>query len=196
MANVFVGIKLKIISIYLNPSLPLPTMELESLFTDYNHNTLILGDFNAHSTLWGSAITLSKGVIIENIITRSNMILLNDGSPTHLSTRSADIAPLSFWNTDNQLCDKANWQRFQQQLCNINLQTDSSTNVNKEIAKLQKVIINAANSSMPHQKNSKNSKYTYWYSPELNDLRNKKTKTILYIQKSPIDGKQNSLQKS
>lgn len=107
-------IKIKLISLYLNPSEPLPLTVLSTMLTCNNQNTIILGDFNAHSRLWGSPNTNHRGSLIENILTNSNLILLNDGRPTHFSTRSIfthidltfispDLAPITTWNINNYL---------------------------------------------------------------------------------------------
>ena len=43
-------IKIKIISLYLNPSEPLPSAELSSILSCNSPNTIVLGDFNSHSS--------------------------------------------------------------------------------------------------------------------------------------------------
>lgn len=112
--DIGLGSKVKIISLYLNPSEPLPITELTTIFTNFNTRTIILGDFNSHSTLWGSTHTNQRGLAIENLLTNSNFVILNDGSPTHLSTRStlthidlslvsADLVPYVTWNIDSHL---------------------------------------------------------------------------------------------
>lgn len=224
-AEVFIGFKLKITSVYLNPSDPIPTTELSHFFKNNCQRTIILVDFNAHSTLWGSPTTTSRGLLIENLINDSNMTLLNDGNPTHFSTRStfthvdlsftsADLTPFSSWNIDTQLngsdhfpihirieqpnfaatntaniqtrynIDKADWKKFQEILSNIVI-SDISTNINKEAARLQKIIKSATNNSIPIYVNNKRKKYTYWWNNELQILRDSKQRLFNTFKKHP-----------
>uniref|UniRef100_A0A1B0GPH6 Endonuclease/exonuclease/phosphatase domain-containing protein n=1 Tax=Phlebotomus papatasi TaxID=29031 RepID=A0A1B0GPH6_PHLPP len=46
---------------------------------------VIGGDFNAHSELWGSLVTNSRGNSLQNWIEASNLVVLNDGRPTRLA---------------------------------------------------------------------------------------------------------------
>ncbi|GBP06353.1 RNA-directed DNA polymerase from mobile element jockey [Eumeta japonica] len=75
---------------------------------------LISGDFNSWSTLWGSAETNSRGKILENFILNEDLIILNNGSPTHFTTHktfthiditlcSSQLAPLCAWKTLHDL---------------------------------------------------------------------------------------------
>lgn len=45
-------------------------------------STLVLGDFNAHNTIWGSKSTDSKGRVIEQFYQQFNLTILNNGKPT------------------------------------------------------------------------------------------------------------------
>jgi len=45
---------------------------------------LLLGDFNAHSTLWGCCKTDLRGKMIEDLLLKHNLSILNDGSNTYL----------------------------------------------------------------------------------------------------------------
>ena len=44
---------------------------------------VILGDFNAHSPLWGSPDTNQRGQIIEDIITGNSLCIVNNGENTY-----------------------------------------------------------------------------------------------------------------
>ena len=73
-------------------------------------NTLITGDFNAHSPLWYSPITDQRGETIEHILTSSNHAILNLDKPTRLPNNpnqqptSPDISTIS-----NNLLSKTSW---------------------------------------------------------------------------------------
>ena len=59
---------------------------------------IIVGDFNAHNTIWGSNNIDQRGKILEQIIINENIIFLNNSSPTHLN-----IANGTFSNIDISL---------------------------------------------------------------------------------------------
>ena len=42
------------------------------------------GDFNAHNTLWGGMQCDKRGKVIEDIIEKNNLCVLNDGSQTFI----------------------------------------------------------------------------------------------------------------
>ena len=46
-------------------------------------NSLFLGDFNAHISLWGSPDTNPRGQIIEDFITNNCLCILNNGDNTY-----------------------------------------------------------------------------------------------------------------
>jgi len=84
--------------------------------TLYNNQTpsLILGDFNGWHPAWGSPKTNSRGKTIQQFIDNTQLILLNDKSPTHFSTHntythidlllcSATLAPHAKWEILNDL---------------------------------------------------------------------------------------------
>ena len=58
---------------------------------------LLLRDFNAHSTLWGSSKTDVRGKLVEDLLLKHNLSLLNDGSHTYLhpATGSSSAIDLS-----------------------------------------------------------------------------------------------------
>jgi len=73
-----------------------------------------VGDFNAWSPLWGSSSHNSRGFQIEEVINKSTLTLLNDGSATHHSTHnsftaidltlaSASLFPFCKWSVKDSL---------------------------------------------------------------------------------------------
>lgn len=102
--EVDIGYKLTIVNCYIPPHQNFTTRELTNILNIFHTPIILLGDFNAWSPLWGSPSTNTRGQIIEDIILSHNLIVLNDGSPTHFSTHktfshpdiilsSASIAP-------------------------------------------------------------------------------------------------------
>lgn len=87
-----------ICSIYLPPnSLPHPN-ELENLIKSLPAPFILTGDFNAHNPLWNGTYTNHLGRIVEGIL--DEVSLLNDGTPTHFSSRQG-----TFSHIDLTLCD-------------------------------------------------------------------------------------------
>ena len=102
----------KINNVYLPPSKDLKYEELECLFN--TPNTITVGDFNGKSPLWGNTNKDRRGGIIEQLLDNHNMVLLNNGDPTHfsihgqsaldLSLCSPELALFSSWEVDDQTC--------------------------------------------------------------------------------------------
>lgn len=77
---------LTLVSIYINPRIQaaeltagLSTLEIE---TARYTKLLIGGDFNSHNTVWGCDTTNTKGNLVWDFISSSNLMLLNNGSMT------------------------------------------------------------------------------------------------------------------
>lgn len=77
---------LTLVSVYINPRIRAPDLEvgLNTLEVETARYTKILvgGDFNAHNTLWGCDTTSNKGKVIWDFISRTSLMLLNNGSKT------------------------------------------------------------------------------------------------------------------
>ena len=74
---------LKIIAIYHKPQEPADESTYGNIFNK-EENKIILGDLNAHSTLWHSKNTTGRGKIIEKLIEENDLIALNDNTPTYI----------------------------------------------------------------------------------------------------------------
>ena len=83
-------------SVYLPPGEPFSLKQLMDLHNQLPTPFLILGDFNAHSPLWGKQTQDPKGKIVEDFILQTNTCILNNTSPTYLipqtlKTTSVDL---------------------------------------------------------------------------------------------------------
>ena len=76
-------------SIYVSPSVTVTELQFNNLIKQFKHPYLLLGDFNAHSPLWGTQYQNSSiqwgncsqnntGKVIEKIIDNHDLILLNN----------------------------------------------------------------------------------------------------------------------
>lgn len=78
--------------VYLEPHLGITMHELEDLLEQLPKPYLIVGDFNAHSSFWGSDKTDTRGQVIEDLILSNNLCLLNTGKPTYCSPSSGKMS--------------------------------------------------------------------------------------------------------
>jgi len=104
-----------ICSIYLSPSIACNITELKDLIRQLPPPVLLPGDFNAHSQQWGYNKSSTRGKMVEDFLLKSNLSLLNSGSPTYLhpATPSFSAIDLSIahpalyldfcWKTDSDL---------------------------------------------------------------------------------------------
>ena len=59
------------------------TITIENLIAQLPPPILLLGDFNSHSTLWGCSKTDLRGKMIEDLLLKHNLSILNNGSTTY-----------------------------------------------------------------------------------------------------------------
>jgi len=78
-------------SIYLPPSLKLNSSDLYDLITQLPPPVLLLGDYNAHSSLWGCPKTDIRG---KHLLHKHNLCLLNDGSSTYMHAATASVSAI------------------------------------------------------------------------------------------------------
>ena len=83
-ARVSLARTVTICSLYLPPSSAFTLQDLEMLVAQLPSPFILLGDFNAHSDLWGDQSLDRAGATIENLLNRGSLCLLNDGSPTYI----------------------------------------------------------------------------------------------------------------
>ena len=73
-----------------------------------SQNIFLLGDFNAHSALFGGTKTNEAGKDLEEIIDENNLIVLNDRSGTHIK-QNGELSAIDITITNPQLSAKCNW---------------------------------------------------------------------------------------
>ena len=93
--------KFTIVSLYIPPQQQFSSSQINYILSLITTPIILIGDVNAWSLLWGSASTNIRGQILEDIILCSDLIVLNDGSPTHFSTHK------TFSNIDITLCSSS-----------------------------------------------------------------------------------------
>ena len=79
---------LKIYNVYLPPGHNINKEDLQKIFI--NKRTIMVGDFNAHNKSWGCTKNNSRGNIIEEIIAKLNMVVLNTGQATFIKSNQSN----------------------------------------------------------------------------------------------------------
>ena len=72
-------------------------------------SAIVLGDFNAHSTLFGSLTTDARGRQLEDDIEASAFVLLNTGTPTFVSNATGTTSHLDVAMASAPLARKCTW---------------------------------------------------------------------------------------
>ena len=95
-ARVSVGTKVyTFCNLYLSPSKTYSKASIENLLDQLPRPAVMMGDFNAHNPLWGSATSNQLGIDLEEIFSLRNLCVLNDGAITRLhyngTTTSIDL---------------------------------------------------------------------------------------------------------
>ena len=97
-------------SVYLPPSSPIDIKKVDNLIYQLPKPFILMGDFNSHHTLWGCTNTNDKGRIIEDFITKHDLILLNDKSSTYLHPATGSYSSLDLTICSPGIFPDFNWK--------------------------------------------------------------------------------------
>ena len=97
-------------SVYLPPSSPIDIKKVDNLIYQLPKPFILMGDFNSHHTLWGCTNTNDKGRIIEDFITKHDLILLNDKSSTNLHPATGSYSSLDLTICSPGIFPDFNWK--------------------------------------------------------------------------------------
>ena len=87
-------------SIYLPPNSPINIKDLQDLVAQLPPPVVLMGDFNAHSPVWGCLDLNNRGKIVEDFINHANLTLLNNKSNTYVYPATGQQSSL-----DLTICD-------------------------------------------------------------------------------------------
>ena len=105
---------LDVINIYFPPGQYIDSSVIQK-YINKDHHTIIMGDFNAHSTLWGSKQTDSRGHQIENFIDEHNLVVLNNKQPTRLH-HTGTLTCIDVTLTNPQMALNSTWSVLEDNL--------------------------------------------------------------------------------
>jgi len=176
---------------------------------------LITGDFNSHSTLWGGTKLDRQGKMVQDILTKHNLCVLNDTSRTyiHPATGSSSAIDLSICSLDIFL--HIQWKTLED-LCGIDhylisisygsTETSSAIPSGKlckadclsfsregkeqlgcsiSLDEFSEKIIAIANNNIPKSKFSVRRHNTVWFSDTCKEAIKKKKKSLRKVKSSP-----------
>lgn len=98
-----------ICSIYLPPSTPFTLVELADLVKQLPPPFVLMGDFNAHSPLWGDALLDSRGKLVEDFLNHNNLVVLNSKTTTYMHPATGTRTAIDLTIVDQSLALDFNW---------------------------------------------------------------------------------------
>lgn len=88
---------------YYNPGLIIEEEILEGLMAKVETPVIWVGDFNAHSELWGSRFRDRNGIVLEEFMDKHGLVVLNDGRPTRFQVNQGGSSCLDLTFTSPDL---------------------------------------------------------------------------------------------
>ncbi|GFN87433.1 RNA-directed DNA polymerase from mobile element jockey [Plakobranchus ocellatus] len=203
---------LTVCSLYLPPNSPVSKLSLAELFKQLPKPFLVLGDCNAHSTAWGDSRRDGRGRMLEEndliILNSGEQTFVHSAyhstSAIDFAVASSSIAAECSWAAHSDLCGsdhspifltlsshfngntnttfnfkKADWNRFGD-LCKLSLD-DSVADIEQFTSKL----LDAARSSIPFHKGTKNKTRVPWFTQECRQALRERKKAQRKYFKTP-----------
>jgi hypothetical protein len=104
--------KLNVVNIYHSPrATPESHDEYTSTFNDTR--TILVGDFNAHNTLWGGQQTDPRGQLLEDLAMNSRYTILNTGVCTREEPNSLEKSAIDLAIASRHLASISRWMVFE-----------------------------------------------------------------------------------
>ena len=86
------GKRIAVASIYIPGSIPVEERDVRHILNQLPRPYLLVGDLNAHNPLWGGTVYDTRGRMVEDIIHKDSINILNPGAPTHCSGIAVDLS--------------------------------------------------------------------------------------------------------
>ena len=104
--------KVSICSLYLPPGVNFTVSSLTALTNEFAQHHILMGDFNAHNTLWGSERISYEGRKVAEFVNNSNIVLLNNGDPTRIQENSGNMSTIDLSLASPQLSLEIEWRVY------------------------------------------------------------------------------------
>lgn len=85
-------------------------MDIEHIIQQLPTPFILLGDFNVHSSLWGSIKTDPRGKEIERLLEKDNISLLNDSTSTHINIANGNFSCIDLSICSSSLAHRIEWK--------------------------------------------------------------------------------------
>ena len=84
-------------SVYFSPNCQPVRSDMDDLLSQLEDPFIIMGDLNARHPYWGDGFRNAKGRLLEDVISSTDLDIINDGRPTHfhLQTCTSSCIDLS-----------------------------------------------------------------------------------------------------
>lgn len=106
--------KIIVCNIYLPNRQKFNQKNLQDLINQLTSPYILVGDFNAHHSLWGGTHIDSRGKIIESLYLQNDqLVLLNEKAPTHLSMSSGTLSAIDLSFCSGSLAASLDWEVIQ-----------------------------------------------------------------------------------
>ena len=96
-------------SVYIPPDRALASRELELLLDQLPAPYVIMGDFNAHSPLWGNTDTNRRGNVVESFLTKTDVYLANGVDATRVNPNTLSTSAIDLTLCDPVLAPELSW---------------------------------------------------------------------------------------
>ena len=96
-------------NLYLSPSKTYSSADIENILDQLPRPVVLMGDFNAHHRLWGSASSSPRGDVLVDVFSLRNLCVLNDGSTTYLRDYDNYTSCLDLTVVDPAIVLDFNW---------------------------------------------------------------------------------------
>lgn len=107
--RITVPISITVCSIYL-PDADWNLEDLQALIQQLPTPLLLVGDFNSHNELLGSDHSDQHGRIVEELLESPDLVLMNDGSPTYLNSRSKKFSYIDLSIICSRIATRFTWK--------------------------------------------------------------------------------------
>ena len=94
---------------YLPPGQNITEMDINAVISGLPPPYILVGDFNAHNSLWGSTRVCRRGEMIENIMQAHNLVLLNTGAPTHMCFATGSLSSIDLTLCSSTIASHLEW---------------------------------------------------------------------------------------
>lgn len=103
------SIRINIINLYIPPNKTITLNELQSVIEQVPAPRIIVGDMNAHNTIWGSTNTDRRGKLIEELLDKTSLILLNTGNSTRFNAHTGNFSSIDLTLCDPTIAPELSW---------------------------------------------------------------------------------------